>query len=219
METLKKNDFIEIEFTGKSNNEIFDTTNKEEAKQMGLEIEVKPLIVSIGNEMLLKGFDEFLEEKETGKKYSLHLMPEKAFGPRNPALIKLMPMKLFRERNLNPYPGAVFQFDNTLARVLSVSGGRIIVDFNNPMAGKEIDYEFTIKRKVNDEKEKVNSLQDFFFKQRFDFEIKEDDKTKDKKVIFKKPEIKILIDVFKERFKSMTRMDFEIEEKKDDKKE
>ena len=52
------------------------------------------------------------------------------------------------------------------------------MDFNNPMAGKEVEYNYKILKKITDDKEKINALQDFFFKQRFDFELK------DKKVIF-----------------------------------
>src|SRR3989344_7065524 len=168
---IQKNDFIEIEFTGKANNEIFDTTYKEEAKKIGIEADVKPIIVSIGNEMLLKGLDENLEGKEIEKQYSIKIAPEKAFGSRNPSLIKTIPMKVFREKNMNPVPGLTLQMDNYLAKVLSVSGGRVIVDFNNPLAGKEIQYDFKILRKVEDSKEKINALQDFFFRQRFDFNM------------------------------------------------
>ena len=102
--------------------------------------------------------------------------------------------------------------DQYLAKILSVSGGRVSVDFNNPLAGKDITYNYTIKRKIDDDKEKINALQDFFFRQRFEFEIK------DKKVIFKKPEINPFIDIFKEKFKEMTGLEFEVEEKKDEKK-
>lgn len=213
MTALKKNDFIEIEFTGKANNEIFDTTNKEEAKTLGIEADVKPLVVSIGNQMLLKGLDDYLEGKEINKKYTLHLTSEKAFGKRNPQLIRTIPIRVFHEKQTNPVPGMTFQFDNNIAKILSVSGGRVIADFNNPLAGKDLDYEFTVKRLVEDNSEKVNSLQDFFFKTRLEFEIK------DKKVIFKKPEIKPFLDVFKQKFKDMTGLDFEVEEKPKEVKE
>jgi FKBP-type peptidyl-prolyl cis-trans isomerase 2 len=205
---IKKNDFVEIEFTGKSNNLVFDTTNKEEAKSIGLDVEVKPLIVSVGNQMLVKGFDEILEGKEINKKYSIHLTPDKAFGKRQPGLVKILPIKVFHQQNMNPVPGMTVQLDNYIAKVLSVSGGRVSVDFNNPLAGKDVDYDFTIKRIVEDNTEKVNALQDFFFKMRFDFEIK------DKKVIFKKPEIRPFVDVFKPRFKEITGLDFEVVEEK-----
>jgi FKBP-type peptidyl-prolyl cis-trans isomerase 2 len=205
---IKKNDFVEIEFTGKSNNLVFDTTNKEEAKSIGLDVEVKPMIISVGNQMMVKGFDEILEGKEINKKYSIHLTPDKAFGKRQPGLVKILPIKVFHQQNMNPAPGMTVQLDNYIAKVLSVSGGRVSVDFNNPLAGKDVDYDFTIKRIVEDNTEKINALQDFFFKMRFDFEIK------DKKVIFKKPEIRPFVDVFKPRFKEITGLDFEVVEEK-----
>lgn len=213
METIKKEDFIEIEFTGKSDGTIFDTTNPEEAKSIGFNQEVKPIIISVGNEMLLKGFDESLEGKELNKKYSINLSPEKAFGKRNPSMIKLMPLRIFKEKNANPIPGATLYIDNHLAKILSVSGGRVTVDFNNPLAGKEIDYDFTIKRKVADEKEKINALQDFFFRQKFDFEIK------DKKVIFKDSKLKPVINMFKDKFKDIAGVEIEIKEPKKEEKE
>jgi FKBP-type peptidyl-prolyl cis-trans isomerase 2 len=211
METIQKNDFIEIEFTGRANNEIFDTTNKEEARQMGLEIEVKPMIISVGNQMLLKGLDDSLEGKEIGKKYSIHLNQEQAFGKRHSELVKTIPLRVFREQNINPYQGMTLQLDNNLAKVLSVSGGRIIVDFNNPLAGKEIDYNFKIIKKINDNKEKVNALQDFFLRARFDFDIDETNK----KVIFKKQEIRPFIEMFRQKFREITGLDFEVEEAKE----
>jgi len=217
METIQKNDFVEIEFTGKANKEVFDTTNKEEAKKMGLEADVKPIRISVGNEMILKAFDEFLEGKEIGKKYSLELAPEKAFGKRNPSMIKTMPIKIFLEKNMHPMPGMTIQLDSYVAKILSVSGGRVIIDFNNPLAGKEIIYDFEVKRKINDEKEKINALQEFFFREKYDFEIK------DKKVILenKKPnpkdplgekKLNFLIEIYKKKFNEMTGLDFELKE-------
>ena len=211
MTKIQKNDFIEIEFTGKASDEIFDTTDKKEAEQMNSEIDIKnikPIVVSVGNQMLLKGFDDELEGKEIGKKYLIHILPEKAFGKRDPSMIKTIPMKVFKEKNINPVPGMALQLDNYIAKVLSVSGGRIIVDFNNPLAGKEIDYDFKITKKIEDINEKINSLQDFFFKQKFEFKIDE----KNKKVIFKDEKIKPLIQMFNQKFKDMIGFDFEVEE-------
>ncbi|MBD3252485.1 hypothetical protein GF386_02025 [Candidatus Pacearchaeota archaeon] len=214
METVKKGDFIEIEFKGKYDDKIFDTTDPKEAKEIGIENQdVKPVVVSAGNKMLLKGFDKSLEGKEIGKSYNIHLTPDKAFGSRNPDLIKTLSIRIFKEKNMNPVAGMTVELDNNLAKILSVSGGRVIVDFNNPLAGKEIDYEFKVKRKITDDNEKINSLQDFFFRQRFEFSIK------NKKVMFKDKKLKPVIGMFKEKFQEI--LGFEIdfaEESKEDKK-
>ena len=211
MTTIQKNDFIEIEFTGRSNldDQIFDTTNPNEAKEeMGISdtSTIKPLIISVGNEMLLKGLDQALPNKDLNKEYKINLEPEQAFGKRDPKLIKTIPIKVLHQQEINPYPGMALQLDNQIVKVISVSGGRVMVDFNNPLAGKEINYTFKIIKKITDNKEKINALQDFFFKQRFEFEIK------DKKVTFKEEKIKLVIDAFKEKFKEITGLEFEVEE-------
>lgn len=204
MAAIQKNDFIELDFTGYSNNEPFDTTDKEIAKKLNLEVDVKPMVVSVGNEMLLKGLDEDIIGKELNMPYKIKLSPENAFGKRNPSLIRVIPIKIFLEKEINPYPGLTLQMDNNIVKILSVSGGRVNVDFNNPLAGKEVLYEYKILRKIDDNTEKINSLLDFFFKQRFEFEIK------DNKVIFKDEKIAPVIQVFAEKFKGITGLDFEV---------
>ena len=200
METLKKNDFTEIEFTGKikDTGTIFDTNIKKEAEKINLKIEPKPLIVCISQGMLVKGFDKALEGKELNKKYLVELNPEESFGARNKELIKTVPLNIFREKNINPSAGMMLTLDNMLARIVTVSGGRVIVDFNNPLSGKDVIYEFTIKRKIENEDEKINSLQDFFFRKRFSFSLD------GKKIIFEKeaePFLKILGEKFSEILK------------------
>jgi FKBP-type peptidyl-prolyl cis-trans isomerase 2 len=214
MTKIKKNDFIEIEFTGLANGEIFDTTNKKDAEKMGIEAKnIKPLTISVGNQMILEGLDEDLEGKETGKEYSIHILPEKAFGKRDPAMIKTYGLSHFTKQNINPYPGMALQLDNTIAKVLSVSGGRVTMDFNNPIAGKEVDYKYKINKIITENKEKINALQDFFFKQRFEFQLK------DKKVIFKDDKIKQFIDMIGPKFSEITGLEFTAEAKKETKKE
>ena len=214
MTTIQKNDFIELEFTGKTNDRIFDTTNPKEAEEIGIENpkDIKPLTISAGNEMMLKGLDEQLEGKELNKTYKIHILPNKAFGPRDPKLIRTYGLNNFRKNNIDPYPGMALQLDNQVVKVLSVSGGRVTVDFNNPLAGKEVDYTYKITKKITSDKEKINALQDFFFKQQFDFTIK------DKRIIFNKPEIKPLLEMLAPKFKEMTGFDFVVEEKKEENK-
>jgi len=213
---IKKNDFIEINFTGKSNDKIFDTTKKEEAEELGVDPKnIKPLVISVGNLMILKGLDEQLEGKEVGKSYSMHLTPDKAFGKRDPSLIRTYSLNHFKKQNMNPYPGMAIQLDNTIARVLSVSGGRVTMDFNNPLAGKEIDYEVKVEKLITNNKEKINALLDFFVKQRFEFTIDE----KLKKVIFKDEVVNTILQMLGTKFKDMTGYDFEVKVKTEKKKE
>jgi len=203
----RKNDFVEIEFTGKikDSGQIFDTTDKKEAEKINLKIDSKPLIICIGQKMLVPGFDKELEGKELGKKYIIEVSPEEGFGKRNPALIKTLPIKIFHEKNMDPKPGMMFQLDNFLVRISAVSGGRVIADFNNPLAGKTLIYEFKIKRKITDQKEKIKTLSNLFFKKELEFEIK------DKKIIFKieNKELADFVKIFKNKFKEILGLELE----------
>ena len=211
-----KNDFIELEFTGivKETGQIFDTNVKNQAKKLDLNIDekkIKPLIICIGQNMVPSAFDKALEEKEINKHYKIELSPEEAFGKRDPSLVKLIPLSAFTEKNIQPQPGMTFALDTTLVKILSVSGGRVLADFNNPLAGKDIIYEFKIKRKITELKEKINALMDFFLKRRFEFETNE----KEKKILVQAPkEFEPLINLAKKRFKDILDMDIILKKKK-----
>lgn len=156
---LKKKQFVEVDFTGKvkDTNEIFDTTNLKDAKSIGVD-KVRPLIVCIGEGMLPEKFDEALEGKELGKEYSLDLSPKDAFGDRKKDLVKMIPLKIFTEKGIMPYRGLMLNLDDMIVRIVSVSGGRVITDFNNPLAGKAILYTFKINKVVDDKKVQIESL-------------------------------------------------------------
>ena len=205
--SFKKKDFIEIEFTGKvKDGEVFDSNIKKELEKINANAKPKPLVFCLGEDMFLKGIEDFLIDKEIGK-YKIELSPEKAFGQRNPTLIQLIPMKIFREQKAEPIPGAMFNFDGRPGKILTVSGGRVMADFNNPLAGKTVVYDIDVKRKVDDLNEKIKALIDFFFRKELKFQAK------DKKIILQVE--KSLVDyakMFKDKFKDVLGFELEIQE-------
>ena len=66
-----------------------------------------------------------------------------------------MPSSQFKAQNINPFPGLQLNIDGALATVRSVSGGRIVMDFNHPFAGKDVIYKFKILRLVTDPVDKI----------------------------------------------------------------
>lgn len=209
---LKKKDFIEVEFTGRiKGGAIFDSNIKKDLEEAKLDIKAKPFIFSLGEGMFIKGVDDFLIGKDIGN-YKIEVKPEEAFGKRNSQLVQMMPMKVFIEQKLNPTPGAIFNFDGRIAKVLTASGGRIMVDFNHPMAGKEVVYNLNILRKIEDINEKIRALNEFLFQKDFKFDIKE------KKIVMQveKPMAKF-VELFKDKFKEIFELDLEVEEIKETK--
>jgi len=208
--SLQKKDFIEIQFTGRiKGGEIFDSNIKKDLEKINPKInpeQIKPLSFCLGEGMFLKGIDDFLIGKEIGE-YTIELMPEQAFGNRDSKLIQMMPMKLFMQQKMNPIPGAVFNFDGRVAKILTVSGGRVMVDFNNPLAGKILIYDIKVLRKIDELKEKIKALNDFLFKKDFKFEIKEK-----KLIIGVEKSMVNFVEMFKDKFKDILGLDLEVKE-------
>jgi FKBP-type peptidyl-prolyl cis-trans isomerase 2 len=202
---LQKNDFIEINFTGKtSGGVIFDSNIKSDLEKINPQnAESKPLVYPLGQGMFLQGVDDFLIGKDIGN-YEINLPAEKAFGQRKPELIHLMPLSAFRDHKINPFPGAILNFDGRMGKILSNNGGRVRVDFNHPIAGKEVIYSLNIIRKVEDKVEQVKAINQFLFRQDFDFELKKD------KIIFNvEKQIEQLLKLFEQKFKEIFNLGIE----------
>ena len=160
--TIKKNDFVEIEYTGKTKDEnfVFDTTEEKTAKASGIhnpEAKYGPAIICVGQQHVLAGIDKHLEGKGLGE-FTLTLRPEEAFGKKNAKLIQLIPTTKFHQQKIQPQPGLQVNIDGHIGVVKTVTGGRTLVDFNHPLSGKEVIYTIKIKRMVTDKKEQLNAV-------------------------------------------------------------
>lgn len=160
---VKKGDFIELDFVGrvKETNTIFDLTSEKEAKNNNIynpKQTYKPVVVCIGENEIIKGLDEELTGKEEKKQYTIEIPQEKAFGKKSLKLIKLIPSRAFKQQKIAPFPGLQINIDGIIGIVRAVSGGRIIVDFNHPLAGKNLIYTLTINKIVSDDKEKIKAI-------------------------------------------------------------
>ncbi|MGV8162312.1 MAG: FKBP-type peptidyl-prolyl cis-trans isomerase [Candidatus Nanoarchaeia archaeon] len=173
----KKGDFIELDYTARlvDENVVFDTTEVEEAKKAGIlhdheehddhghhhnhlhKEDLKPVTICIGERHVLPGLDNKLEGLELGK-HKILLSEEEAFGKKDTKLLKLMPMNLFKKQNIKPFIGLTLDIDGSRGIVRSISGGRVIVDFNHPLSGKKVEYTVTLKRQVTDHKEQLEAV-------------------------------------------------------------
>lgn len=159
---LKNKDFIELEYTGtiKEDNIIFDTTDEQLAKDNSLFNETMsygPVVICLGESQVLKGLEEELVGKETEKEYTIELSSEKAFGKKDPKLIQLIPTSKFSKQKIRPMPGLQLNIDGLLGVIKTVSGGRTLVDFNHPLAGKDVIYKVKINKIVTGDLEKVKA--------------------------------------------------------------
>ncbi len=165
---MQKGDIAVISYTArdKVTGKVFDSTVEEKAKQAGIFEEktpYKPITVILGNKELLPALDKEIQKMKEGEEKKISLTPEKGFGERKSYLIKVLPMKEFIARNIRPVPGLTIEMNNMRGKVQSVSGGRIRVDFNHELAGKEVEYEVKVEKVVSERKEKLEALKEKFF--------------------------------------------------------
>jgi FKBP-type peptidyl-prolyl cis-trans isomerase SlyD len=209
MVNVNKKDFVEIEYSGYSNGELFDSNIEEEVKKLNPEGKGEKTIIAVGEKMVVVGLDNDLEGKDVGKEYSVTVSPKDGFGDRNREMIKTVPLKAFTEHKIDPRPGMSFNIDNQLVRVIAVSGARVTADFNNPMAGKELEYKYRIIRKVEDEKEKVEGLFKNLFRMVPEFKVE-----KDKVVVKGQKGMQVFVEAFNKKFEEILGKGLSFEEVK-----
>ena len=161
-ETIKEHDFVEIDYTGKlTDGTVFDTTSEKVAKDNHFhnpKMIFERAVICVGEKQVLPGLDEALVEKELGKEYIVTIPAEKAFGKRDIKKMRIVPIAEFKKHNLQPQPGLQINMDGEVGIIVRISGGRVIVNFNHPLAGKEVNYSFKMHRKVTDHQEKIVSF-------------------------------------------------------------
>jgi len=150
-ETMEKGKLVKISYEGYVDENLFDTTNEELAKEKGIfnpNMVYGPVTISAGEKMLIPGLDGAIMEMNVGEERELDLTAENAFGKRDPSQVKIVPMKEFKKHKVNPIPGMPVNIDNKIGKVVSANGGRILVDFNHELAGKDLKYKLKIEEVV-----------------------------------------------------------------------
>lgn len=160
---IKRGDFVLISYVArvKEDGRVISTNMEEEAKKAGIYEEgrlYEPELVIVGEGWVLKGLDEELEKFEVGEEREVELPPERAFGKRDPSKIRVISARELSRRGIVPRVNMEVEVDGRRAIVRSVGGGRVVLDFNHPLAGKTIVYKVKVVRKLEGLDEKVLEL-------------------------------------------------------------
>jgi peptidylprolyl isomerase len=160
---LQKGDFILIDYVAKvkETGEVFDTTIEETAKKERLYKEgeiYEPKLVVVGEGWVLKALDESLTNMEVGKTATVEIPPEKAFGARDPGKVKRVPLRHLTAKGINPTLGMRLEYDGKMATVRAIGAGRVLLDFNPVLAGKTLNYDVTVQKKLETQQEKITAL-------------------------------------------------------------
>lgn len=160
---VQKGDFIKLSYTGKlENGSVFDTTDANVAKEFGVyneQASYGPETVVVGKGFVVSGLDEDLIGKEVGYHGTLTVPPEKGFGLRRIDQIETIPVKKFKEPIR---PGVRVNVGGRTGTVENIAGGRARVNFNSPLAGETLAYDYTIESLIENHDEKVAAILKMF---------------------------------------------------------
>jgi peptidylprolyl isomerase len=137
------------------------TTMEDEAKKLGVydpSRRYEPMLVAVGEGWVLKGVDEAIGKADVGKRITVEIPPEKAYGTRDPNQVKLIPIRKFGEKADQLEVGSEVEVDNRVGIVRFIGSGRAQVDFNHRYAGKTIEYDLEVVKSLGNQDEKVKAL-------------------------------------------------------------
>lgn len=160
---INDGDFVRVNFTGKvkETDDVFDTTYDEIAQEAGIFEEnktYKPIPIVVGGNHLLPAIEESIKGLEAGDTKHVEVEAADAFGPRDSKLVQLVPMKEFKKQGMNPVPGMKISSNGSTGKILTVNGGRVKVDFNHELAGKDLIYDVEVTEIIDDVEEKIKSM-------------------------------------------------------------
>ena len=105
--------------------------------------------VQVGSGQLLAGFDNALLGMTIGEVKNIHLEAEEAYGPIVEGAVQEIPKTAF-PNDFDFEPGLIVQGQQpvtgqpVIATLLEEKEEVVVVDFNHPMAGKDINFEIEL---------------------------------------------------------------------------
>src|SRR5579863_5702575 len=160
--SLDKGTLIYVNYTAKvkDTGEAIESTVEDEAKKLNIydpERNYSPRLVSVGEDWVLKGLDEEIAKMDAGERKTVELLPQKAWGDRDPTLLRMVPIRKFGEKADELRVGDTVEVDNRLGIVRFIGSGRAQVDFNHRLAGKTLVYDVEVIKTVETDEEKIRS--------------------------------------------------------------
>jgi len=87
---------------------------------------------------------------------------EDAFGEYDPDDVQTVSAEKIDEDDR--YPGANVQIDGQQGYISTIIGGRARVDFNHPLAGEDVEYEYTVSEEVDDREQQAAGLFEMYLR-------------------------------------------------------
>ena len=158
---LGDGDFVRLAYTIRTadDGEVIDTTDEETAAEAAIdtdEYEFEPRIVTLGAGHVFPSVETALEGEEPGDTGTVDVPAADAFGEYDPEEVETVTADKIDDDD--KYPGAQIQIDGRQGRLETIIGGRARVDFNHPLAGEDLEYEYEVLEVIDDREEQAAGM-------------------------------------------------------------
>ncbi|WP_459194156.1 FKBP-type peptidyl-prolyl cis-trans isomerase [Halosimplex sp. J119] len=161
---LQNGDFIELDYTARTveGGDLVDTTDPDVAEEEGVgeDQEFAPRTIVLGEGHVFGAVEEDIIGSEVGDTGSVTVSAEEAFGEFDDDEVRTVSADRIPEDDR--YPGAHVDIDGEHGHVETIIGGRARVDFNHPLAGEDIEYEWEVLDEVEDREQRASALLNVF---------------------------------------------------------
>ncbi|WP_415382013.1 FKBP-type peptidyl-prolyl cis-trans isomerase [Halosimplex sp. TS25] len=161
---LQNGDFIELDYTARTveGDDLVDTTDPEVAEEEGVgeDQEFSPRTIVLGEGHVFGAVEEDIVGSEVGDTGTVTVDAEEAFGEFDDDEVRTISADRIPEDDR--YPGAHVDIDGEHGHINTIIGGRARVDFNHPLAGEDIEYEWEVLDEVTDREARAGALLDVF---------------------------------------------------------
>lgn len=140
---------------------VYQTTIEEVAREAGIYSEravYTPILVIPGETKLFPKLLERVLSSKEGEKFEIILEPEDAYGAYDRSKIKVYSVKRLEREGIHPHVGETVYIDEQRGVVQSVTGGRVTVDFNHPLAGKRLLIECEVVKRIGEDLDKIRAI-------------------------------------------------------------
>ncbi len=163
VEAASYGDFLLVDYTLwiDDTGEIYKTTVEQDAKKYGVYDESQrygPTLLILGAGWLHRNIEKLFVGMKPGETKEGVLKPSEAFGERDPKNIKTILARRLEKRGVTVRVGEKIIIDGREGRIDSVSGGRVRVDFNHPLASRRIKYKVILHRILRNNEEKAEAV-------------------------------------------------------------
>ena len=158
---LADGDFVRVAYTIRTADDgrVIDTTDEETAEEAEIdteEHEFEPRVIALGAGHVFPTVDEAFVGAEVGDEGVVDVSAEDAFGAYDPEEVETVKADKIPEDSR--YPGAQVQIDNQQGYLETIIGGRARVDFNHPLAGEDLEYEYEILEQIDDREQQAAGM-------------------------------------------------------------